>query len=132
MCIDYTGLNKVCPRDPFPLQHIDHVMDSSVDCELLSFLDVYSSYHQIAIKETDQHATTFITPFDTFYYISMLFGLKNIGATYKRCMLYYFLDQVRRNLEVYVDDIDVKSKVSNDLIIDLEVMFTNLWKLRIK
>jgi hypothetical protein len=117
------------PQGPFPLQHIDHVMDSSADCELLSFLDAYSGYRQIAIKETDQHITTFITPFDMFCYISMSLELKNVGATYQRCMLHYFLDQVGRNLEVYVDDFVVKSKVSNDLITDLEVMFANLWKL---
>jgi hypothetical protein len=66
MCVDYTWLNKVRPNDPSPLPRIDQVVDSTIGCELLSFLDAYSSYHQIAMKETDQHATTFITPFDTF------------------------------------------------------------------
>jgi hypothetical protein len=65
-CVDYTGLNKVCLNDPSPLPRIDQVVDSNIGCELLSFLDAYSGYHQIAMKETDQHATTFITPFDTF------------------------------------------------------------------
>jgi hypothetical protein len=55
MCVDYTRLNKVCPRDPFPLPHIDQVVDSTAGCELLSFLDDYSSYHQITMKEADQH-----------------------------------------------------------------------------
>jgi hypothetical protein len=66
----------------FPLPRINQIVDSTTGCELLSFLDGYSGYHQIAMKETDQHATTFITPFRTFNYVSMPFGLKNVGAMY--------------------------------------------------
>jgi hypothetical protein len=83
MCFDYTGLNKACPKDHFPLHRIDQVVDSTIGCELLSFLDAYLSYQQIAIKERDQHATSFITPFGLFYYITMPFSLKNVGATYQ-------------------------------------------------
>ena len=53
MCIDYTDLNKHCPKDPFSLPHIDKVIDSIAGCELLCFLDYYSGYHQIALKEED-------------------------------------------------------------------------------
>lgn len=83
MCVDYTGLNKVCPKDPFPLTCINQVIDSTVGCELLSFLDAYSGYLQIAMKESDQHATLLITPFGSFCYVSMPFGLKNPSATYQ-------------------------------------------------
>jgi hypothetical protein len=100
MCFDYTSLNKSCPKHPFPLPHIDQVMDSTIGCELLSFLDAYSGYHQITMKETDQHATTFVTPFGMFCYIYMPFGLKNTRATYQCCMLQCFTDQVRCNVEV--------------------------------
>jgi hypothetical protein len=131
-CVDYTRLNKECPKDPFPLSCIDQVVDSIIRCNLLSFLDAYSGYHQIAMKETDQHATTFITPFGTFCYISMPFGLKNVGATYQRCMLHCFSYQVGRNLEVNVDNIVVKTKKIDDFITDLEEMFANLRKFRIK
>ena len=65
MCVDYTSLNKACPKDPFPLPRIDHIIDSTSECEILSFLDAYSGYHQIAMKESDQLATSFITPFDS-------------------------------------------------------------------
>lgn len=94
MCVDYIGLNKACPKDPFPLLRIDQVVESTVGRELLSFLDAYSGYHQITMKEVDQHATTFIIPFGTFCYISMSFGLKNAKATYQRCMLQCFTYQV--------------------------------------
>ena len=82
MCIDYTGLNKACPKDPYPLPRIDQIFDSISGCEILSFLDAYSRYHQITMKESDQLVTSFITPFRSFYYIIMSFGLKNAGATY--------------------------------------------------
>ena len=62
MCIDYTNLNKACPKDPFPLPRIDQVIDSTAGCELLSFLDAYSGFHQIPLKKEDQIKTAFITP----------------------------------------------------------------------
>jgi hypothetical protein len=61
MCVDYTGLNRACPKDPYPLPCIDQIIDSTVGCELLCFLQAYSSYHQIHIKESNQLATSFIT-----------------------------------------------------------------------
>jgi hypothetical protein len=82
MCIDYTSLNKTCPKHPFPLPCIDQIVDSTSGCKALSFLDAYSGYHQITMKESDQLATSFVTPFGTYYYITMPFGLKNVGATY--------------------------------------------------
>jgi hypothetical protein len=63
MCVDYTSLNKACPKVPFPLPHIDQIVDSTAGCETLSFLDAYSGYHQIKIKESDQLVTSFITLF---------------------------------------------------------------------
>ena len=86
MCIDYTGLNKACPKDPFALPRIDQVIDATAGAELLCFLDAYSGYHQIRMKESDEIKTSFITPYGTYCYITMPFGLKNAGATYQRCM----------------------------------------------
>jgi hypothetical protein len=83
MCVDYTNLNKHCPKDPFGLPWIDQVIDSTAGCDLLCFLDCYSGYHQIAIKEEDQEKTAFITPFGAYCYMTMSFGLKNAGATYQ-------------------------------------------------
>ena len=110
MCVDYTGLNKACPKDPFPLPRIDQIVDSTSGCETLCFLDAYSGYHQIAMKESDQLMTSFITPFGSFYYVLILFGLKTVGATYQCCMLKCFGDLIERNIEAYIDDIVVKSK----------------------
>jgi hypothetical protein len=63
MCVDYTNLNKACPKDPFPLPHIDQIVDSTSKCEVISFLDAYSGYHQIMMKEFNQPMTSFITMF---------------------------------------------------------------------
>ena len=76
MCVDYMGLNKTCSMDPFPLSCIDQVVDSTLGCETLCFLDAYSGYHQITMKASDQLATSFITPFGSFCYTTMSFGLK--------------------------------------------------------
>ena len=94
MCIDYTGLNKACPKVPFPLPQIDQIVDSTMGCETLSFLDAYSGYHQIKMKESDQLATSFITPFSMYCYVTMPFGLRNAGAMYQRCMTQVFDDHI--------------------------------------
>ena len=62
LCVDYTGLNKECPKVPFHLPRINQIFDSTAGCELLSFLDAYSGYHQIKMRESDKLATSFITP----------------------------------------------------------------------
>ena len=110
MWVDYMSLNKACPKDPFPLPCIDQVVDSTSRCKTLSFLDAYSEYHQIAMKESDQLMTSFITPFGSFCYVTMPFGLKNGGATYQRCMIKCFGDLIGQTIETYIDDIVVKSK----------------------
>jgi hypothetical protein len=86
MSVDYTDLNKHCTKDPFGLPRIDQVIDSMAGCDLLCFLDSYSGYHQIAIKEEDQEKTAFITPSSAYYYTTMSFGLKNAGTTYQRAI----------------------------------------------
>jgi hypothetical protein len=82
MCIDYTSLNKACPKYPFALPRIDQVIDSTAGCDLLSFLDAYSGYHQIPMYEPDQIKTSVITPYGAYCCVTMPFGLKNAGATY--------------------------------------------------
>ena len=86
MCVDYTDLNNHCLKDPFGLPQIDEVVDSIAGCELLSFLDCYSGYHQISCKKEDQIKTSFITPLRAYCYKTMSFGLKNAGATYQRAI----------------------------------------------
>jgi hypothetical protein len=109
MCVDYTSLNKECPKHPFLLPRIDQVVDSTAGCETICFLGVYSGYHQIAMCIADQLAISFITPFGASCYQTMPFGLKNAGATFQRCMRRVFGELISRIIEAYVDDIVVKS-----------------------
>ena len=81
VCVDFTDLNKVCPKDSFPLPHIDRLVDSTAGHKLLTFLDVFSSYNQILMHPDDQENTSFITERGTYCYKVMSFGLKNAGAT---------------------------------------------------
>jgi hypothetical protein len=131
MCVDYTDLNKHCPKDHFGLPRIDQVVDSTVGCVLLCFLDCYSGYHQIVLKEEDQIKTAF-TPFRTYAYKTMSFGLKNAGATYQRAIQMCFTDQLHRNVEANVDDVVIKTRNPDDLIADLEETFSSLRRFRWK
>jgi hypothetical protein len=123
MCVDYTGLNKACPKVPYPLPRIDQIVDSTAGCETLSFLDAYSGYHQIKMKESDQLATSFVTPFGMYCYTTMPFGLRNAGETYQRCMNHVFREHIGKTVEAYVDDIVVKTRKASDLLSDLEITF---------
>src|SRR5881394_1779497 len=132
MCVDYTDLNKACPKDPFRLPRIDQVVDSTAGSELLCFLDAYSGYHQVSLTESDCIKTSFITLFGAYCYITMPFGLKNAGATYQRAMQRCLHDQLGCNVEAYIDDVIIKSRVKEDLISDLSETFTNLRRFRWK
>jgi hypothetical protein len=84
MRINYTSLNKACLKDEYPLPHICQIMDSMASCELLSFLNTYSRYHQISLAIDEEEKTTFITLFGIFYYTKMTLGLKNGGGAHIR------------------------------------------------
>src|SRR4051812_27015820 len=132
MCIDYTDLNKACPKDPFALPRIDQIIDSNAGSELLCFLDAYSGYHQIKMSLEDQEKTTFITPFGILCYTYMPFGLKNAGATYQRIIQNCLKEQIGCNVHAYVDDIVIKSQLANSIISDLQETFKNLHKYQMK
>jgi hypothetical protein len=133
MCIDYTDLNKHCPKDPLRLPRIYQVVDSTAGSVLLCFLDCYSGYHQIALYPDDEDKTTFITPHGIYCYKVMTFGLKNAGATYQKAIQKCLMTQIRKNVEPYVDDVVVKTTEEDKLIAELTETFANLrefqWKL---
>jgi hypothetical protein len=133
MCINYTDLNKHCPKDPFPLPRIDQVVDSTAGSILLCFLNCYSGYHQIALHPDDEDKMAFITPHDIYCYKVMTFGLTNDGATYQKAIQKCLTSQIRKNVKAYVDDAVVKTTKEDKLIVDLTETFANLrefqWKL---
>ena len=109
MCVDFTDLNKACPKDSYPLPRVNVLVDSTTRHQLLSFMDTFSGYNQIRMHENDQEETSFVTNQGLFCYKVMPFGLKNAGATYQRLMNRMFAPQIGRNVQVYVDDMLVKS-----------------------
>ncbi|CAL9029545.1 unnamed protein product, partial [Prunus brigantina] len=126
MCQDYTNLNKACPKDSFPLPRIDQLVDATAGHELLSFMDAYSGYNQIFMHPTDREHTAFITDRGLYCYNVMPFGLKNAGATYQRLVNQIFAELIGTSMEVYVDDMLVKSRTANDHLRNLSLMFGKL------
>ncbi|XP_073298507.1 uncharacterized protein [Primulina huaijiensis] len=124
MCVDFWDLNKACPKDCYPLHRIDQLVDSTSGCELLSFLDAYQGYHKIPMAREDQDKASFITSGGTFCYVFMPFELKNAGATYQRLMNRVFQKQIGRNIEVYVDDILIKTQEVSCFVDDMTETFT--------
>ncbi|KAL0447287.1 UNVERIFIED_CONTAM: Transposon Tf2-12 polyprotein [Sesamum latifolium] len=126
MCTDFTDLNKACPKDPYPLPQIDLLVDSTTGYELFSMMDANQGYHQIFMAEEDRIKTSFITDRGIYCYNVMPFGLKNAGATYQRLVNKMFKDQIGSTMEVYVDDMLVKSMKEVDHLKDLKQAFETM------
>ena len=99
---------------------------------ILMFMDVFSGYNQIVMNEEDQEKTSFITSKRLFYYRVVPFGLKNAEATYQRLMNKMFHNQIRRNVEAYIDDMLVKTKDEDNHLSDLGETFKTLRQYRMK
>ena len=83
VCIDYTDLNKACPKDYFPLSRIDQLVDATAGHELLSFMDAYSGYNQIYMHEPDQIKTSFMTDRATYQRLMNKMFAEKIGKQWK-------------------------------------------------
>ena len=123
LCIDFTDINKACPKDSFPLPRIDLIVDATAGHELLNFMDAFSGYNQISMDTDDQEKTSFVTAQGTYCYRVMPFGLKNAGATYQRLVNRMFQKQIGITMEVYIDDMLVKSTTAEFHIAHLSEAF---------
>ena len=123
VCVDYTNLNDACPKDGFPLPNIDQIVDASIGHGMLSFLDAFSGYHQIPMYPPDAEKTSFITPHGLLCYNVMLFRLKNVRATYQRLVTKMFRPLLGKTMEVYIDDMLIKSKEQPDHTTHLQLAF---------
>ena len=119
MCVDFTDLNKACPKDPFSMPKIDQLINTTVGHPRMSFLDAFQGYHQIPLALDDQEKIAFVTPIGNYHYKIMPFGLKNAGSTYQRMMTRMFESLLGKNIEIYIDDMVVKSKVVSEHLGDL-------------
>jgi len=123
VCIDFTNLNKACPKDSYPLPKINQLVDATAGYERMSFLDAYSGYNQIKMKEKDRIHTAFITERGLYCYKVMPFGLKNAGTTYQRLINHMFSKHIGKKVEAYIDDMAIKSKKSKDHVLGMEEIF---------
>ena len=127
-CVDFTNLNEACPKDSFPVPRIDQMVDATAGHELLSFMDAYSGYNQIPMYHRDEEHTAFIIDRGLYCYKVMPFGLKNAGATYQRLVNKIFADLLGVSMEVYIDDMLVKSTKAQDHVEHLDQTFSVLRK----
>ena len=132
VCVDYMDLNDACPKDSFPLPRINQIVDASTGHGMLSFLDAFSGYHQIPMHSLDVEKISFITPHGLYCYNVMPFGLKNVGATNQRLVTKMFRPLLRSTMEVYIDDMLVKSKQRPDHAANLQQTFDLLRKYGMK
>jgi len=132
MCVDYRDLNCASPKDDFPLPHIDILVDNTTKFSLFSFMDGFFGHNKIKMAPEDIEKTTFITPWGTFCYKVMYFGLKNAGATYQRAMVTLFHDMIHKEIEVYVDDMIAKSRSEEKHLVNLRKLFERLRKFKLR
>nr|POE50827.1 retrovirus-related pol polyprotein from transposon 17.6 [Quercus suber] len=132
VCVDFTDLNKACPKDPFPMPRIDQLVDATAGYPRMSFLDAFQGYRQILLALEDQEKTAFVTPIGNYHYKVMPFGLKNAGSTYQRMMTKMFEPLLGKNIEIYVDDMVVKSRLVSEHLWDLGCIFNVLKKHRLR
>ncbi|CAA0825818.1 Unknown protein, partial [Striga hermonthica] len=123
LCIDFSDLNQACPKDSYPILHIDYMVDATSGHQLMSFLDAYSGYNQIPMHPDDAEHTSFYSARGLYCYVMMTFGLKNAGATYQRLVNKMFARLMGHTMEVYVDDMLVKSEHAFDHIAHLSEVF---------
>ena len=126
VCVDYADINEVCPKDSFPLPHIDDIVDVAVGHRILSFLDAFSGYHQIPMHPPDAEKMTFITLHRQYCYDVMSFGLKNVRATYQRVVNKIFRPLLGNTMKAYIDDMLVKFKEHFDHTNHLQEAFVLL------
>ncbi|XP_070019411.1 uncharacterized protein [Nicotiana sylvestris] len=126
VCVDYRDLNKASPKDDFPLLNIHILIDNCAKHEIGFVADCYAGYLQILIDEEDAEKTVFITPWGTYCYRVMPFGLNNAGATYMRTMTTIFHDMIHKEIGVYIDDVIIKSKKQSNHVKYLRKFFQRL------
>jgi ribonuclease HI len=134
VCIDFRDLNRATPKDEYPMPIADMLINDASGNKVISFLDGNAGYNQIFMAEEDAFKTAFRCPgfVGLFEWTVMTFGLKNAGATYQRAMNLIFHDLLGVILEVYIDDIVVKSDANKSHLADLRLAFERMRKYGLK
>ena len=126
MCVDFQDLNNASPKDNFLLPYINILVYNTAGHALLSFMDGFSRYNQIKMAQEDMEKASFITLWGMYCYKVMPFGLKNAGATYQHAAATLLHDLIHKELEVYVDEMIVKSKDREGHIPALQKFFERI------
>jgi hypothetical protein len=121
VCIDFRNLNRATPKDEYPMPIADTLINNASGNRIISFLDGNVGYNQIFMAKEDASKTAFIFPgfISLFERVVMTFGLKNAGATYQRAMNFIFHELLGNTVQVYIDDIMVKSAEFSSHVADL-------------
>jgi len=123
LCIDFRNLNKVSLKDNYPLPKMDHIIQRVVGSSRISLLDGFSGYNQVLVRPDDQDKTAFTTPWGTFMYVKMPFGLMNDGATFQRAMDIAFVEELGKFIVIYLDDVTVFSQSDDEHLRHLRQVF---------
>jgi hypothetical protein len=123
LCVDFRNLNMCSLKDNYHFPKMDHILQRVVGSHKISMLDGYSGYNQIAVLEEDKEKTTFTTPWGTFMYDKIPFGLMNAGATFQRAMDIAFVGEKDKFMVIYLDDITIFSKYDDEHLQHLEHIF---------
>jgi hypothetical protein len=128
VCISFRNLNGATPKDEYPMPITDMLINDASGHRVLSFLDGNAGYNQIFMAEEDMYKTTFRCPgfVGLFEWVVMTFGLKNAGATYQRAMNLIFHELLGIIVEVYIDDIVVKSASLDSHLADMCLAFEKI------
>jgi hypothetical protein len=121
--VDFRNLNQVSLKGNYPLPKMDHILQRVVGSQRMSMLDSFSGYNQVVVHPNNQEKTTFTTPWGTFMYTKMPFGLMNDGATFQRAMDIAFSEERDKFAGTYLDDIIVFSKTDQDHLQHLRKVF---------
>jgi hypothetical protein len=134
VCIDFCNLNRATPKDEYLMPIADTLINNASGNRIISFLDGNAGYNHIFMAEEDASKTAFICPgfIGLFEWVVMTFGLKNAGATYQRVMNLIFHELLGNMVEVYIDDIIVKSAEFSSHIADLRKAFDKMRRYGLK
>jgi hypothetical protein len=123
--VDFRNLNRATPKDEYPMPIVETLINVAAGNKILSFMDGNTGYNQILMAPEDIHKTAFRVPgaMGLFEYVVMTFGLKNAGATYQRAMNYIYHDLIGKLVEIYIDDVVVKSTSTGGHLGDLRQVF---------
>ena len=123
LCIDFRNLNKISLKENYPLLKMDHILQRVVGSSRISLIDGCSRYNQVLLHPDDQDKTAFTTPWGTFMYVKIPFGLMNAGATFHRAMDIAFSDEIGHFIVIYLGNITIFSKTDEEHLAHLRKVF---------